>query len=123
MQRITITAGTGEDASGQPLDAGEVAQAVAGIRGTLARMFGGYTERETVGGWINSAGELVTEPGRQWIALTNKPAREADPLAYEVADYARDALRQASVMLETETVYGRFIESGATVTAAESFNN
>ena len=120
MQRITITAGIGEDRNGSPLDGQEVTQALANIRATVARIFGGYTERETLGGWINSAGELVTEPGRQWIALTAKPAREADELAYALADHVRDMLRQQSVMLESETVFGRFVEATETATAPES---
>lgn len=125
MQRITITAGTGEDRNGQALDAQTVTQALASIRAKLAHTFGGYTERETLGGWINSAGTLVTEPGRQWIALTDKPARDADPLAEDVAAFVRDALLQQSVMVESETVYGRFVEvietaQPATETAYES---
>lgn len=120
MQRITITAGVGEDRNGRPLDAQHLAQAYAGIRAKLAHAFGGYTERETYGGWINDAGELVTEPGRQWIALTDMPARDADPAADAVAEYVRGQLNQASVMLETETVYGRFVSAPVTATAAES---
>lgn len=121
MQRITITAGIGEDRHGRALDAQTLAQAFAGIRATIAQAFGGYTERDTLGGWINGAGELVTEPGKQWIALASKPAREVDDAAHALADYVRDVLNQQSVMLETETVFGRFIEASAeTATAAES---
>jgi hypothetical protein len=104
MQRITITAGTGEDRHGNALPAQTLQQALASIRAKLAHTFGGYTERESLGGWINSAGILITEPGRQWIALTDKSARDADPLADDVAAYVRDALLQQSVMVESETV-------------------
>ena len=120
MQRITFTAGIGEDGNGRPLDPQELTQALAAIRAGIAHTFGGYTERETFGGWINSAGELVTEPGRQWIALTDKPAREADTLAHRLADRIRGLLRQQSVMLESETVFGRFVEAMETATAPES---
>ena len=113
MQRITITAGIGEDRYGNPLQAQDVQTALAGIRATLAGAFGGYTELETYGGWLTDAGELVTEPGRRWIALTDKPAREADPAAETVAEYVRDVLKQVSVVLETETVHGRFIAEPA----------
>lgn len=115
MQRITITAGTGQDRNGRDIDPQELQTALAGIRATLAGAFGGYTERETYGGWINDAGELVTEPGRQWVALTDKPAREADPAAEAVAEYVRAMLKQEAVVLETETVHGRFIVAPAVV--------
>jgi len=111
MQRITITAGIGEDRHGHAIDPQALQTALAGIRATLAGAFGGYTERETYGGWINDTGELVTEPGRQWVALTDMAAREADPAAEAVAEYVRDVLKQASVVLETETVHGRFISA------------
>ena len=120
MQRITITAGTGYDATGNALSAQDVQTALAGIRATLARAFGGYTEAETMGGWINGAGELVTEPGRRWIALASITAGEAMEAAHAVADYARDALRQESVLIERDTVEAEFRTAPVTATAAES---
>lgn len=120
MQRITITAGTGFDRHGNPLDAQDVQTALAGIRATLARAFGGYTETESLGGWINGAGDLVTEPGRRWIALASITAGEAMDAARAVAEYARDALRQESVLIERDTIEAEFSAAPVTATAAES---
>jgi hypothetical protein len=120
MQRITITAGTGYDRHGEPLQAQDVQTALAGIRATLAGAFGGYTEAETVGGWINGAGELVTEPGRRWVALANITAGDAMKAARAVAEYARDTLRQESVLIERDTIEAEFSAVPVTVTEAES---
>lgn len=118
MQRITITAGIGYDRAGAPLNPQDVQTALAGIRATMARAFGGYTESETLGGWINGAGELVTEPGRRWTVLATITASEAMTAARAVADYARDVLRQESVLIERDTIEGEF--AAAPVPAAET---
>ena len=120
MQRITITAGIGYDRNGAALHAQDVQQALAGIRATLARAFGGYTEAETVGGWINGAGELVTEPGRRWVALADLRRDEARQAARAVADYVRDALQQESVLIELDTSTAEFRTAPVTTTADES---
>jgi hypothetical protein len=120
MQRIAITAGIGYDRHGNALDAQHVQTALAGIRATLARAFGGYTETESLGGWINGAGELVTEPGRRWVALASITAGEAMEAAHAVASYARDALRQESVLIERDTIEAEFNAEPTTATVAES---
>src|SRR4249919_3090054 len=104
MQRFTITTGAGFDANGVPLDAGKLAQALATVRADLAATFGGYTEAETSGGWVNDRGELVTEPGRRFVILSNadnpSPGAHAHPI--ETAERVRAAFAQQSVVLEVD---------------------
>ena len=109
MERITITAGTAEDRTGAAIAPETLAQALATIRGTLARMFGGYTEADTYGGWIADDGRLVTEPGKRWTILAGPAADAAESNANAAAEVVRVALNQSAVVLEVETVRAEFV--------------
>lgn len=106
MARVTITAGTGEDRHGVPLSSSSVALALATIRGHLAATFGGFTETDTLGGWVDDGGRLVMEQGKRWTILADVPREEAAAQA----EVVRRALNQAAVVLEFEPdVSGQFI--------------
>lgn len=105
--RITITAGTGFDRDGRALSAQRVAQALATIRATLAQTFGGYTETDTLGGWVDGSGELVTEPGKRWTVVEVEEMAGLDSTraaGWYVAGRIAAELGQASVLLEVEPV-------------------
>ena len=110
MQRITITAGIGEDRNGNAMSDESVAEMLATIRARLAATFGGYTETDAMGGWINESGRLVVEPSKRWILLTDANAKDADELADAAARVIGRGLRQAAVVIERETIAGRFVD-------------
>jgi hypothetical protein len=116
MQRITITTGAGFDASGEPIDAGTLATVLAAVRGDLAATFGGYTETDTYGGWVNGKGELVTEAGKRFVILADDVSGRRDPV--ETAERVREAFGQESVVLEVEAVAGYFVTAPAPARAA-----
>lgn len=96
MKRITITAGTGEDASGQGMAADAVERALGRVRVELAARAGGYTEAATQGGWI-ADGRLVQEPGRRFTVIADD---DADPS--DMARMVGRELHQRAVALEVE---------------------
>lgn len=120
MQRITITTGTGQDQAGQPIDAGTLAQALATVRADLAATFGGYTEAETFGGWVDDRGQLVTEPGRRFVVLSRfeNPSAGAYVHPVETAERVRRAFNQQAVVLEVDEPRTVFVTADAGNVAA-----
>lgn len=115
MNRITITAGTGEDRHGRAIPADVLPAKLERIRAYLAQEYGGFTELETTGGWADDTGRLVLETGRRFIIAS------ADPFwdGREAADYVRRALNQASVMLERDARADvQFVDAGREAAAA-----
>lgn len=115
MNRITITAGTGEDRHGRAIPADVLPAKLERIRAYLAQEYGGFTELETIGGWADDTGRLVMETGRRWVIAT------ADPFTTgrAAADYVRRALNQASVMLERDqSADVSFVDAGEADAAA-----
>lgn len=106
MKRFTITAGTGFDSRGDAIALDVLAAKLAVIRSHLAGKFGGFTETETVGGWLNGVGELVLEHGRRWIVLADD---SIDYSGQDAARYVGRMLDQSAVMLETESVPAEFV--------------
>lgn len=104
---ITIVAGTTWDKYGQSLNQSEFFSGLEQIRRKLTDTFGGYTETKTVGGWHD--GEMIyEEPGRQWSALTGHidSVVEVETTAKQIAEYAAEALQQASVLYYASPVIG-----------------
>lgn len=109
MYRLTFTAGIGEDHAGEPLAVPEVNRALAHIRSHLANVFGGYTETQATGGWINPNGRLVVEPSIRWIVLTD--ADHAPDAVEDIARVIGHELRQASVVWEREAIAAGFTDT------------
>jgi len=110
MNRITITAGIGEDANGAPIAGARLAEVLATIRASFAAGFGGYTETDAMGGWINDAGRLVVEPAKRWVILTTAGAADAKAMADAAARMVGRGLNQAVVVREVEPVDGAFLD-------------
>lgn len=107
MNRLTITAGTGEDRHGSTIAPHALARALATIRGELATLFGGFTETQAIGGWVNPEGRMVMEPSARWIALADTITEET---ARRVALEVGRVLNQAAVVWELETIAAGFAE-------------
>lgn len=107
--RITFTAGLEKGADGFYLDEGMVADAVSTVRRQLAARFGGYTETDSVGGWIDDDGYLVEERGKRWVCLASMDRKEAEKAGRELAGMIAAELRQACVVMEIERVSSAFV--------------
>lgn len=110
MNRITITAGIGEDRHGATVAPDALAATLATIRARFASTFGGYTETDATGGWIAPDGRLVVEPAKRWTLLTDADAADAYALGEAAARMVGRGLNQASVVLEVEPVKVTFVE-------------
>ncbi len=94
MRIVTLTVGYGFDKNNNPLpDASNLLQKV---RQNLAQTFGGFTETEGVGGWINpDTGVEVMEACKVYSIATDKPSE----IVETSAAVARDTLHQHSVFI------------------------
>jgi hypothetical protein len=71
MQLIQFTAGIGENKEGKVLSPDFVSKALDDIRYTLSSEFGGFTELDSVGGWLHE-GRVIQEKGKTWQVATDK---------------------------------------------------
>lgn len=103
MTTVIINAGIGKSRHNSELDTTMVMYAVDKIRHYLALTAGGFTETETMGGWIDGEGRLVQERGKQWTVAGYDMERGKD-----AARYIGKALNQDTVMVsyyQTETAF------------------
>lgn len=106
MYRYTFNAGIGFTADNKPISSDELAMPLATIRAELARVFGGFTETDTVGGWSGENGNIVMEPGKQWICVTDS-VQDGNTVARRIAQL----LNQSAVMLTSESVETDFVSA------------
>lgn len=69
MLAYQVIAGCGQDRHGVALTATYAKNAIYQARKIAAIAFGGYTVHETVGGWVNPAGETIHEPGVSFLII------------------------------------------------------
>lgn len=94
---LQLTVGIGKQANGKTLDKTHVRNGLNIIRKELSTEFGGYTELNSNGGWVNPRGELVTEKGKTFqVALMQQTTIKN---IKSVAEKARNALNQESVLV------------------------
>lgn len=112
MFRATIIAGITQDRDGNAIK--DTLHKLQNIRAKLARDFGGYTEVQSFGGWINPEGELVEELGRTWTIYTDK----GYGVAHNAAEFVSFELNQDSVVLEVIETGANFINQPQPAVAA-----
>ena len=84
---IIVPCGTGDEQAYQH-----------GLQWNLAHRFGGYTARESVGGWTNGKGQLIREPVMVYDVACEDTAEVREQFHGIAADVARD-LHQECVFL------------------------
>lgn len=104
--RLNFYIGTGEDRDGVTIPEETKLQAMVNIRAIVASEFGGYTETQATGGWLNEAGRLIVEPAVMLSAViaSEEPIR-SDKLeirAQSIARYMARMLNQSAVMYTME---------------------
>lgn len=95
MHTLQITAGVGERADGSAIP--NLGARLHRCRAILAGAFGGYTELNSQGGWVNPEGRLVEEPGKTWqtAIATDAELHRVD----EVGAQIKDLLQQHSLFM------------------------
>jgi hypothetical protein len=107
MIQITLNIGTEIRGDGLPLTSRELADGLRTIESEGIRLFGGYTVTQTLGAWRAPSGAVHVEKGISIEILTDRD--HARTLALELAAQARDAMRQACVLLRVAEVSGEFV--------------
>ena len=113
MKRLSITVGLGFDTNGQLITPQSRMLALTNVRVYMARMFGGYTETQGYGGWINDAGELIEEESVTFTSVITDETTNENGVAKRAgmaAEYVRNAFNQTSVLLVKDEVGAFFIE-------------
>lgn len=115
MFKMTITAGTEFDRNGRRI--ADTDRKLRAIRQHIAARFGGFTEAQTFGGWINGAGELVMESGRQWTILTDDQ-HATRIAARQLGELVAQVLNQEAVVAEVTNTVAEFVGQPANDNAA-----
>lgn len=98
--RIEIGFGCGFDHEGLAISRDELHASLKEIKKEAARIFGAYTVMPTEGGWTNSSGKLVEEPG--FTLFTIQSAHEARRHEIEeLVKIIKATLRQEAVAVST----------------------
>jgi hypothetical protein len=100
--RIEFTFGIGLDRTGGAISPSYAFDALRSIGKRAAVQFGGYTLLESSGGWVSPEGNLVTEPGRVMVIVTD--TKTANLNVTDMAEFIATTLHQACVMVTTSRV-------------------
>lgn len=77
------------------------------VKGRLADTFGGFTETQTRGGWVNGDGELITESVTKVESVRmDDDAPNAEAIAKSTASWVESKTDEDVVMWEVEQVRG-----------------
>jgi hypothetical protein len=104
--KIEITFGIGENKHRQPI--ADLTEKEHTIGELAALLFGGYTQHNSVGGWKNDVGELITEMGCVIYAVVSdspENRRKARQLALTI----REVLEQTCVLLTVTPCESEFV--------------
>ncbi len=99
-RRFTFIVGIGEDRDGKSI-AYELPHLQREAYRLLAETFGGYTVTFGRGGWVDSAGKLITEASMTLVVCTDQKTSIA---AATVARALAVIFNQSSVLLAEETL-------------------
>lgn len=105
MKRIELFIGTQEDKDGNTLSADVKYYALERTRDLLSRIYGGFTEFPTTGGWKDDHGRIITESGLKYEVWTDDVSVNK---AEDVAGSLRSAWHQTAVLLSVDG-QGKFI--------------
>lgn len=108
MKQYVIGMGIEFDRDNNRLSVDDRESALKRIRHNAMIQFGGFTEIDVVGGWINPDGKAVREQGKQ-ISLIVSDDKVKDVPSF--AQYVAATLRQHSVVLINPCGKVGFIES------------
>lgn len=109
--KIALYVGLGYDGEGVPLMPHIEGAGLEAIRMRLAQMAGGYSEQGMSGGWIDpDTGKRTDEETAYFEAVITRPLSddEAEGIAWELAGFAAEQLKQKSVLYVITPVIAGF---------------
>lgn len=121
MQKVKIifTIGVGQDTNGNELSSATCKELQTKTFQTIATLYGGYTAKETIGGWVNE-GKLIEEKSLQIEVLTETPNIETVTRQAETVAFSLCALwNQNCIVLEIQQTSFDFIYQ--TIAKADDF--
>ena len=69
------------------------------VRNLLAETFGGYTEINAAGGWVNPEGKCIQEPVKLFDIAVRKDCKKSNQLLHSIALRVKLSLDQECVYL------------------------
>lgn len=84
------------------ITASDTARVLETVQRRLASAFGGFTQYNVTGGWVNGEGNLIVEPIAVVKAYHDGGEIEASAIAGQIAEYVERQLAQDCVTIETE---------------------
>lgn len=106
---ITLTAGTEQDRNGRTLPTSVKDPAFQSIRKHLAATFGGFTETNGFGGWLDDHGNQVLEECKVWTIVTDLSAESARVSGRVLASGIAAMLNQSAVLCTVQEVNAGFV--------------
>jgi hypothetical protein len=101
--KYTLYIGSGTDAQGNTIPIWKAVSERYELNRQAAKLFGGYTDLEQSGGWVNADGVLVNERGYQLQVITDHGTAGHEK-ALALAESARKLFGQYEVWLTSEVV-------------------
>lgn len=80
----------------------DTARVLETVQRRLASAFGGFTQYNATGGWVDGSGNLIVEPIGVVKAYHDGSEIEAAAIAGQIAEYVKHQLDQDCVTLETQ---------------------
>jgi hypothetical protein len=94
MVRLEIVVGIGFEKTGQPVENQQ--QKVTALRAEAGKLLGGFTFYPSFGGYINSGGTYVEEPGITIVAF-QEDSPECRFAACGLVNFAKNLFNQESI--------------------------
>lgn len=104
MTLVTIAIGTGYDADGMAIPDSMADLALEKAERDIAELAGGFTRRDTIGGYLHADGRMVRERSVEYAVVTQ--------YVHGMERIARDlkrSLNQESVLFTVAPMKGRFL--------------
>lgn len=107
--KVSWFVGTELSRDGQRIRTSAVSLILRAARTAIAGHFGGVSEYEHYGSWINDAGRPQTELGKTFVTYSQLATEETERIAFEIATSIGARLNQECVLVAIEPARVAFV--------------